>query len=128
MVYKSSDDKVVSIDQDGAISALAEGSATITATAFNGATAYCFVTVKKEPTGVAFASPTYSAIVGEPLQLEVVCDEGTASNTLSFQSSDRDICRVNRTTGELTPKKPGVVTITVKTYNRQCATCKVTVS
>lgn len=128
MVYKSSDDKVVSVDQDGAISALSEGSATITATAFNGATAYCFVTVKKEPTGVSFAAQSYTAVVSEPLQPEVVCDEGTASNALVFQSSDRDICRVNRKTGELTPKKPGVVTVTVRTYNRQYATCKVTVT
>ena len=77
---------------------------------------------------MSFAAQSYTAIVGEPLQPEVVCDEGTASNALVFQSSDRDICRVNRKTGELTPKKPGVVTVTVRTYNRQYATCKVTVT
>ena len=59
---------------------------------------------------------------------DVVFDSNCASHALSFQSSDLDICRVNRSTGELTPKKAGTVTITVKTYNHISATCKVVVS
>ena len=82
---------------------------------------------KNEPDEVAFEQAEYSLAVGESLQPSVVFAENTASDALSFQSSDIDICRVNRSTGELTPKKKGTVTITVKTFNHIAATCKVVV-
>ena len=128
MIFNSDNESVISVDSNGAVTANAEGEAVVTATAFNGAVAVCRVSVKKEPVRVSFAQQEYGAKVGEPMQLDVVFDSNCASHALSFQSSDLDICRVNRSTGELTPKKAGTVTITVKTYNHISATCKVVVS
>ncbi len=127
LVFRSDDESVAAVDQNGAVTALSEGEATITAEAFNHTFAICNITVKKAPVRVSFARREYTARVGEPLSTEVVFDDDHASNALSFQSSDIDICRVNRSTGELTPKKKGTVTITVKTFNHIAATCKVVV-
>ena len=124
---KEGDPDAVSVDQNGGLSANAEGEAVVTATAFNGAVAICRVTVKGEPGDAWFAQKKYTVGIGESLTPEVVFPENTASHALSFQSSDPDICRVNRATGELTLKKAGTVTITVKTYNHIAATCKVVV-
>ena len=127
IVWASSDDKVVSVGQGGEIVAKTKGEATVTATAFNGVVAVCNISVKDEPTEVSFSQSEYVVTAGETGQLEVVLPEGTASNALSFQSSDPDVCRINKTTGEVTAKKEGTVTITVKTYNRVSATCFVKV-
>ena len=127
IVFASDNPDAVSVDQNGGLSANAEGEAVVTATAFNGAVAICRVTVKGEPGDAWFAQKKYTVGIGESLTPEVVFPENTASHALSFQSSDPDICRVNRATGELTPKKAGTVTITVKTYNHIAATCKVVV-
>ena len=47
--WESEDYSIVSVDQNGNISAMAEGSTTITAYASNGLSATCAVTVSKEP-------------------------------------------------------------------------------
>ena len=127
MVYRSDNESVISVDQNGAVTAGAAGEAVVTAEAFNGTVAICNISVKKEPVHVSFSQREYTANVGEPLRLEVLFDNDSASGALSFQSSDIDICRVNRSTGELTPKKAGTVIITVKTYNHVVATCKVVI-
>ena len=127
MVYRSDNESVISVDQNGAVTAGAAGEAVVTAEAFNGTVAICNISVKKEPVHVSFSQREYTANVGEPLRLEVLFDNDSASGALSFQSSDIDICRVNRSTGELTPKKAGTVIITVKTYKHVVATCKVVI-
>ena len=127
MVFRTEDENIVSVDQNGVIRANSEGEAVITATAFNGAKAICYVTVKGAPEAVSFSQEEYTVSVGEEFTPEVVFAENAASHALSFQSSDPDICRADKATGALTPKAAGVVTITVKTYNRVSATCKVVV-
>ena len=127
MIFRSDNESVVSVDQRGEVKALSAGEATVTAEAFNGTVAICKISVKKAPVRVSFSQREYTAKAGEPLKTEVVFDDDSASNALSFQSSDLDICRVNRSTGELSPKKKGTVTITVKTFNHVAATCKVVV-
>lgn len=127
MVYNCDNKDVLSVEQNGQIIAKSVGTATVTATAFNGAKAICTVTVKNEPTTVKFYQQEYTAYVGESQQLDVVFNDNEASRALSFQSSDPEICRVNRTTGEITPKKAGTVTVTAKTFNRVVTTCTVTV-
>lgn len=128
MVYKSDNESVLSVAQNGEILAKAEGTATVTATAFNGAKAICTVSVMKEPTEIAFTQAEYTASVGDTLPLETVLAEDTASHALSFQSSDPDVCRIDKTTGEITARAAGTVTVTVKTYNRLSATCTVTIT
>ena len=123
--YQSDDEAVVTVDENGILTAHGTGEAVVSATAFNGTKALCYVTVKNAPASVGFAERSYSLQVGDTLQPTVIFDEDSASHALQFQSSDPDICRVDRDTGELTARKPGTVTITVKTYNRVFGSCEV---
>ena len=127
LFYYSSDPTIVSVTEDGELIARAQGTVSVSANAYNGAIAICSVTVKAVPPKVSFAEESYTVKLGESLRLEPVTPEGTASNYLSFQSSDPDICRVDKSTGELTPKAEGTVTVTVKTFNSKVATCIVKV-
>ena len=125
--WHSSNPEVADVGQTGEVRALTEGDATVTAVSFNGKKAVCMVSVRSAPAEVSFAESEYLLAEGEVYQPEIIFPEGTASHALSFQSSDPDICRVSKSTGELTAKKAGTVTLTVKTFNRVSATCTVTV-
>lgn len=127
LVFASSDSNVVTISETGEIFAVSQGSATVTATAFNGTVAICNINVMAVPTKLSFANSKYSVKIGETITPETVLPEGMASNAMCFQSSDPDICRIDKKTGEITAKKKGTVTITAKTYNSKTASCTVTV-
>ncbi len=128
IVWKSDDPAVLTVSENGTLAALAPGTVTVTATAFNGAKAICRVTVAKEPETARFEQTVYTLAPGDTLTPQPVFSEGSASYLCQFQSSDPDICRVDKTTGALTAKKPGTVTLTLKTYNRIFATCTVVVT
>lgn len=125
--WKSDHPAVLTVSDNGTLTAVAPGEATVTATAFNGAKAICRVTVQDEPSAVRFAQSAYTLTAGETDVPALEFPAGSTSYHCQFQSSDPDICRVDKATGALTAKKPGVVTLTVKTYNRVFATCTVTV-
>lgn len=128
LVWKSSNEKAVKVNQSGSLVAVGSGESTVTATAYNGKVAVCQVAVYRAPVSAVFDQKHYQLAVGETVTPEVVFSAGSTSHRLQFQSSDPDICHVDRKTGELCGKKPGTVTITVKTYNRLFATCQVTVT
>ena len=52
VVWTSSDESVASVDENGNVTAVSVGTATITATASNGMTAECQITVEEESSGV----------------------------------------------------------------------------
>ena len=127
MEWHSDNESVIKVTEHGELSALEVGEATVTATAFNGATAICHVTVLEAPDKVRFSEEVYTLTAGDSIIPTVYFPEGATSHGLQFQSSDPDICRVNKVTGELTAKKSGIVTITVKTFNRRFTSCTVVV-
>ena len=127
MKWHSDNESVIKVTEHGELSALEAGEATVTATAFNGATAICRVTVLEAPDKVRFSEEVYTLTAGDALTPTVYFPEGATSHTLQFQSSDPDVCRVNKLTGELTAKKSGIVTVTVKTFNRRFTSCTVVV-
>ncbi|MBQ1807015.1 MAG: Ig-like domain-containing protein, partial [Ruminococcus sp.] len=127
MKWHSDNEAVIKVTEHGELSALDVGEATVTATAFNGAKAICYVTVLDAPDKVRFAEEVYTLTAGDSMTPTVYFPEGAISHALQFQSSDPDICRVNKLTGELTAKKSGIVTITVKTFNRRFTSCTVVV-
>ena len=127
MKWHSDNEAVIKVTEHGELSALDVGEATVTATAFNGAKAICYVTVLDAPDKVRFAEEVYTLTAGDSMTPTVYFPEGATSHALQFQSSDPDICRVNKLTGELTAKKSGIVTITVKTFNRRFTSCTVVV-
>ncbi len=52
VTWSSADPEIATVDEEGVVTAIEAGATTITATASNGMTATCSVTVKQKPTGV----------------------------------------------------------------------------
>ena len=133
--FESSDTNVATVSADGEVSAIAIGSATITATkasdsSYLEATATTQVEVipKLEQT-IAFGQDSYTLTVGETQTIAASGGDGTG--TISYSSSDESIATVT-SEGLLTALASGSTTITAvkaadELYAEATATAAVTV-
>ena len=138
VIWSSSDESIVTVDQDGKVTAVKEGVAVITVTAEDGdKTATCEVTIKKkeEPApepipvvGVSLDKTELELIEGETAELVAIVTPKDADNkNVTWSSSDESIATVDQN-GKVTAVKEGVAIITVTTEDGdKTATCKVTV-
>lgn len=135
LTWESSDAKIASVDNNGKVTAVAAGTATITATTGNGKSASCNVTVTEavqppvKVTGVSLNKKTLSLTVGKSQSLAAtVSPANAADKSLKWSSSNKSIATVTQA-GKVTAKKAGTVTITVASVAVPSvkATCKVTV-
>jgi uncharacterized protein YjdB len=130
--WSTSDAKVATVE-GGKVTAVAQGTATITVkTKDGGKTATCKVTVSAKAVpveGISFTKENVSVTEGETVLLYVSFTPNNASNKkVTWSSSDKSIATVD-TKGNVTGVKTGTATITVKTVDGgKTATCKVTVS
>lgn len=122
--WSSSNTSVATV-VNGKITAKKAGTAVITAKAGT-KSATCKITVKKAPTKVTLSKTSATLGVSKTLTLKATLPSGTASNTLTYKSSNTSVATVS-STGKITAKKAGTATITVTTFNGKKATCKVTV-
>ena len=86
----------------------------------------CKVTVKKKPKKISMKPTSLKLGAGMAYQLTSSIPSGYASATRKYSSNNPDVATVDAD-GMVTAVKPGKATITVKTYNKKKATCKVTV-
>ena len=114
VVWTSSDENVATVDQNGNVTAVARGFATITAkTNDGGYEAVCELEVIQNPEEVIFDSEEYTVAVGKTLTLEPqVLPENTNDKTLVWESSDESIATVDQ--GVVIPVKAGECLITAK--------------
>ena len=129
--WKSSDASVASVDNNGKVTAVKAGSATITVTTSDGGkTATCSVTVTSKTinvTGVTLDKTEIELLVGaeETLKATIAPDNAT-NKAVTWTTSDENIAKVSD--GKITAIKEGEATITVTTTDgSKTATCKVTV-
>ena len=125
--YSGSDDAIATVSVSGEVVALQEGTITVTATAYNGASASQTLSVVPAPTRMEIlGNPIYLG-VGEALSdaLQLRFDEGSAAS-LSYKSSNTRYVKVDAS-GKLTGVRTGSATITVTTHNGVTETCKVIV-
>ena len=87
--FESSDKGVVRVDQDGNLFAVAIGTATVTASTFNGHTASCSITVSESPKSVSFENSSIKVSVGEKAQVTAVLSNGMSNVT--YKSSDPNL-------------------------------------
>ena len=133
VTFASSDEAVATVDEEGNITAVAPGTATITVTtADGGKTATCEVTVtpKVVPVeGIAFTKDQVSVVEGEKVLLYVSFTPKNATDKrVTWSSSDTGVATID-SKGNVTGVKPGTATITVKTTDGgKTATCVVTVT
>ncbi len=122
--WTSSDESVVKVD-NGKVSALKFGKATITAKC-GGKAAECAVTVTVPTGSVTLDKTTLSLAVGESVQLTATVkpDDATDKN-VSWTSSDESIAKVDN--GKVTAIRAGKATITAKCGGKT-AECAVTVT
>ena len=128
VTWTTSSKKVAKVDAEtGAITGVRRGTCSVTATAADGSTATCTVTVAKKPGKVSLDRSALSLSAGMTARLKASVPSGTASGQVTFTSGKPKCVSVDGS-GNLTALAPGAATITASTYNGKTARCKVTVS
>ncbi len=122
----SSDESVVSVDEEGLVTAADEGVAEITVTG-GGMTDTCDITVSAAPTFmIQLASDEVTLAQHDTLALEIASEtEDAGKESVSWVSSDSDVASVDAA-GNVTACCPGVATISVSA-GIVTDTCTVTV-
>ena len=112
ILYSVSDEAIITVDQNGQLTAHAEGTATVTAALSNGATATQTVTVLPLVDSISISFP-YSAKVkvGGSKQLTATAAPASSPERLIWASSDTSIATVDQN-GLVKGLKKGNVTIT----------------
>ncbi|MBM6786394.1 Ig-like domain-containing protein [Collinsella tanakaei] len=129
VTWKSSDSKVATVDANGRVTAIASGSATITATTEDGGkTATCAVSVAGAVSGVTLDKTELALKVDESAVLKAtVLPENALNKKVTWTSSDTKVATVDAN-GKVRTVAPGTATITVTTVDgNKTATCTVEV-
>ena len=128
VTWKSSDDSIVTVDDEGGIKAIKEGKATIAAKAGE-KTATCEVAVSKKVIAVesiTLDKTSISMVEDESTVLTATVKPDNATDkTVTWSSSDTGIATVKD--GRVTSIKEGKATITAKAGDKE-ATCEIIVS
>ena len=128
VIWGSSKQSVATVSNTGLVSAVSEGSSTITASA-GGKSATCQITVSKgtvDVSSITLNETSIELIEGESKTLvATVLPEDATDKTVSWSSSAPDIASVNG--GKVNALLPGEAIITA-TANNKSASCKVVVS
>ena len=130
VIWSSDATAIATVDATGKVTALAVGTATITATTVEGGfEATCDVTVIApyiNPTGITVTPKTLSLDKDADYQLDAVIKPVGANPTVTWTTNNANIATVDAT-GIVTGNAAGKVIITAKTVNGYSATCTVTV-
>ena len=129
VTYTSSDAKIATVDADGVVTAVKDGTAVITATTANGKTSEFTVTVftKVDVAGVTLSESSKTLTVGDAFTLTATVTPNNATDkTIVWSSSDMSVVTVDGN-GKVTAVGVGSATITVTSVNGKVATCTVVV-
>ncbi len=131
VTWKSSNEAVATVTNDGTVTAVSGGKATITATA-GGLSASCEVNVGVPMNGISIENKDVKVNRGKTVELKVNYDpaDTTADKTVAWKSDNEAVATVDSATGVVTGVKAGEANITVtttKTAKPLSATVKVTV-
>jgi 2',3'-cyclic-nucleotide 2'-phosphodiesterase (5'-nucleotidase family)/uncharacterized protein YjdB len=131
VLWSSSSESVATVDENGAVTAVSAGTATITATTVDGEkTAKCQVTVRPSirVTGVKLSQGFVTARVGQSGTLRAIVYPYNATNKdVTWSSSDPNVVTVDAE-GNYTAKKAGTASITATTADgAYTVTCPVNV-
>ena len=129
LTWTSSSTKIATVDANGVVTPIKEGTVTITVKTHNGKkdTVKVKVVDPYKPTGVVLnREGTVTLNMGSRLTLYATLQPATATRSLTWTSSSTKIATVDQN-GVVTPIKEGTVTITVKTHNGKYDTVKVKV-
>lgn len=126
VTWSSSDEEIVSVDQNGKITANKVGVADIKATSSGGVSAQCKVTVVQPATSIKLNKANATTYVGSTYQLSATVLPADTTDDITWSSSSTSYATVS-STGLVTGNRAGTTTITAKTSSGLTATCYVTV-
>ena len=113
--------------KNGKLTAKKAGKKAVTITAkVDGVSLTCKVTVKNAPKKISLNAKSKTLKKGKTFKIKVKFPKNTASNKLTYKSSNRKVAKVD-TTGKVKAVKKGKATITVTTFNKKKAKLKITV-
>ena len=126
--FVSSNSGVASVDENGVITALQDGTTTVTVTAESGVAASCEVAVMSAaPTAISVNQPTLQLGLGEVYPLKAYYNGGIPAFDAAFASDNSAVAAVDPETGSITALAEGYATVTVSSPNGKQAKCYLTV-
>ena len=131
VTWTSSNGNVATVDAQGKVTAVAEGTAIITATSVNGKTSQCAVVVSKKAnpvTAITLNKTTLRLTEGENEILTVTyTPENADGRSVTWTSSNGNVATVDAQ-GKVTAVVEGTAIITATSVNGKTAQCAVVVS
>jgi len=125
--WKSNKENIVTVDENGVITGVAKGTATITVESHNGKKDTAKITVDETlPASIKINGCSGGLAIGSPITLSVKYSPDTAKSKITWVSSNTNIATVSN--GKVTGKGIGTVNITATTENGKTAICKLNVS
>ena len=125
VTWTTSNAAVATVD-NGRITAVGGGTATVTAATNNGKTATVTVKVTVPVESITLSRSTANLLVGRSTTATATINPSDATNkTVTWTSSNKSVATVDN--GKITAVAPGTATITAKSNNGKTATVKVTV-
>ncbi len=125
LTYKSSDQSVATVSENGIINAVSTGECVITASAYNNLESSCTLTVTDAPTSISFDKNEVVLGETEQLPLKLTFNENEHSSSVTYSSSDENVAKVEN--GVITALSTGSCTITATTHNGVKSECEITV-
>lgn len=124
--YSTSNEKIVEVDENGVVTGIKAGTATISVESHNGVKVNTKITVDEKLANKISISGCKNVVIGTPVTLTVDYEPDTATNKVTWTSSNETIATVSG--GKITGKTPGKAVITATTPNGKTAVCSITVS
>lgn len=129
IAYSSNASEIASVKSSGGIvTANKTGTATVTATAYNGVSDSCVVTVKAAPEKMTLSSTSLSLEIGNTCDLDSKLPSGQGAYHISYSSDNPNVASVKSAGGLVTAVSSGTATVTATAYNGVKAVCKVKVA
>lgn len=127
VTWSSDNSSIVRVDENGRVTGIGAGSAVITATSTNGASAQCTVTVLPFAAYIEISSTELGLLIGESYELSAqVYPENTFESKIIWSSDDENVAAVT-SSGKVTGINYGRAKITAYVNEEIQAVCEVTV-
>lgn len=125
--FSTSDSSVVTVDENGNITAVGAGTAVITCTTENELKAECNVTVKPMAESITLNYTSVTLGIGEVIDIDSTVPSGTAAYYRNYYSTNEDVATATYSGGIVTAKSEGSAVIVCALKNGVTAVVNVKV-